>query len=430
MIETWHRPTAEALREKVAAICELGNRFVGSAGERAARDLIVRELSGLGPAEPRLEQLEVLGYAPLEARCALVGRSQEELPAVGLQFTASADITAPAAYLGNPRDLDDVRQLRDRGVDIAGRVAVVESYWPYLLGEYLVSAGAAAIVIVSPTEDAVAHFTAQLYPPGAERPLPIPGVTVERRAGSRLLAGIMHGDARVRVVHRARQLPVDTANVVLDVPGVEEPNERVIVGAHYDTQYEGVGACDNASGVAALIELAASCARAPRRRTVTFVAFADEEHGFNGAIDYCRRHAGELHSCRAMVCLDALAWAYPARRSLHADPSLQAYASERAAEAGWVPEDVVDASLVLGSDHNAFIDAGVPAAWLWRYPPQHIGYHSRDDVLQAVDFAAVAEVAAASGHLAFSLADDGALRLGRSRPTRRWSELRPALDAA
>ncbi len=202
-----------------------------------------------------------------------------------------------------------------------------------------------------------------------------------------------------------------------------------MLGGHYDTQLEGVGACDNATGVAATIELARVAAAHPRRRTLTFVAFGDEEHGFHGGVDYCRRHAATLERTAGMICLDALAWVYPGRRSVHADPSFQAYAIARATEVGWPPEDVVDASLLLGSDHNPFIDAGVPAAWFWRYPPQHFGYHSTGDALELVDFALVAEVTAVVGHTAFSLADEPGSPLGRSRPTRRWHDLRPAEEA-
>jgi Zn-dependent M28 family amino/carboxypeptidase len=158
---------------------------------------------------------------------------------------------------------------------------------------------------------------------------------------------------------------------------------------------------------------------------VVFVAFADEEHGFLGSVDYCRRHEATLDQTVGMVCLDALAWAFPGGQSLHADPSMGDYAAARAREVGWDPA-IVDASLLLGSDHNSFIDAGVPACWFWRYPPQHPGYHSTGDRLDIIDFDLVAETARVAAHTAFSLADEaGAAPLGRSRPTRRWLDLRP-----
>jgi GAF domain-containing protein len=435
MAETVPRPTAAALRRQVAAICALGNRFVGSPGERAARDYVCAELERAGVPDLRVEEFEVLGYRPGSASCVVQGVADGELPAVGLQFTAVGEIEAEAVYLGNPRTIDDIVALEAAGVSLAGKAAVVDSYWPYRLADHVVQAGAAALIVVSPNvEGLMTHFTAQLYPPAeggaaGRRPLAIPGVTIERRAASGLLALMADRRCTLRIAHDATYAPVRTANVVAEIPGTELPDERVVLGGHYDTQLEGVGACDNATGVAATIELARACVAQPRRRTMTFVAFGDEEHGFHGGIDYCRRHAATLDRTLGMICLDALAWVYPGSRSLHADPSFQAYASARATEVGWEPEEVVDASLLLGSDHNAFIDAGVPAAWFWRYPPQHFGYHSTGDAIELVDFALVAETCAAAGHTAFSLADEPGLPLGRSRPTRRWHDLRGA-DAA
>lgn len=421
-------PSPAALRRHVEALCAIGNRFVGTPGERAAREYAEAQFRAAGVPEVRVEPFEVLGYEPGSASCVMRGVDDGDVPAVGLQFTAAREVEAQAVFLGNPRSIEDIHALEASGVSLAGKVAIVDSYWPYGLADHVVDAGAAALVVVSPNADGLmTHFTAQLYPPAAAgRPLPIPGVTIERRAASRLLALMADRPCMLQVGHAAAYRPLRTANVVAEVPGTDLAHERVVVGGHYDTQLEGVGACDNATGVAATIELARAAAARPRRRTMTFVAFGDEEHGFHGAVDYCRRHAATLEATLGMICLDALAWVYPGRRSLHADPSFQGYAAARAAEVGWAPEEVVDASLLLGSDHNAFIDAGVPAAWFWRYPPQHLGYHSAGDALELVDFALVADTAAAVGHTAFSLADAADSPLGRSRPSRRWHDLRPA----
>jgi Peptidase family M28 len=420
------------MRARVLELCEFGNRFVGSPGERAVREYIRNELEDAGTGPARVEEFEVLGYEPGTASCEILGVAERPLPAVGLQFTASAEAVAEAVYLGSPGSVEDIQSLEDQGISLANRVLVVDTYWPYGLAEHAVAQGAAALVVVSPnSEGLLAHFSAQLYPPaGASpfdgRPLPIPGVTVERQAAQRLLALMAAGPRVLRVAHQAAYEPVSTANVIAEVPGAELPDERVVLGAHYDTQLDGVGACDNATGVAALIELARACAASPRRRTVVFVAFGDEEHGFHGSLAYCRRHAPTLDATVGMVCLDALAWVYPGSRALHADPSFQAYGVARAREAAWDPEQIVDASLLLGSDHNPFIDAGVPAGWFWRYPPQHPGYHSAGDGPELLDFELVAQTATVAGHTGFSLANERGNVLGRSRPTKRWCELRPS----
>jgi hypothetical protein len=56
-----------------------------------------------------------------------------------------------------------------------------------------------------------------------------------------------------------------------------DPEECIVVGAHYDSPPGSPGADDNASGVAILLELARLQARSPGKRTLRFVAFVNEE---------------------------------------------------------------------------------------------------------------------------------------------------------
>jgi Zn-dependent M28 family amino/carboxypeptidase len=56
--------------------------------------------------------------------------------------------------------------------------------------------------------------------------------------------------------------------------------EIVVVGAHYDSVIGCPGANDNATGVAAMLELARRFARRSHRRTIRFVAFVNEEPPF------------------------------------------------------------------------------------------------------------------------------------------------------
>ncbi|MCH8507388.1 MAG: M28 family peptidase [Phycisphaerales bacterium] len=73
---------------------------------------------------------------------------------------------------------------------------------------------------------------------------------------------------------------LDGFNVVVEIPGVDRPDEVVVVGAHYDAEVNTPGADDNASGVAAMLELAARFAPGGGRevgRTLRFIAFTNEE---------------------------------------------------------------------------------------------------------------------------------------------------------
>ncbi len=81
-----------------------------------------------------------------------------------------------------------------------------------------------------------------------------------------------------RVTRHCFRVENDTAdNLIMERRGTSRPDRVMIVGAHYDTVPDTPGADDNASAVAMLIEIARLLISRPPRRTLRFVAFANEE---------------------------------------------------------------------------------------------------------------------------------------------------------
>lgn len=66
-------------------------------------------------------------------------------------------------------------------------------------------------------------------------------------------------------------------NLEAELKGTRRPEEIVVIGAHYDSVPGSPGANDNASGVAAMLELARQFNDAKPGRTLRFVAFVNEE---------------------------------------------------------------------------------------------------------------------------------------------------------
>jgi hypothetical protein len=77
-----------------------------------------------------------------------------------------------------------------------------------------------------------------------------------------------------------------TVNVVAEPAGFDAAKPHLVIGAHLDTVPRSPGANDNASGVAAMLELARLAAATPPRVPVVFVAFGGEEP---------RRRSGDSH---------------------------------------------------------------------------------------------------------------------------------------
>ncbi len=100
-------------------------------------------------------------------------------------------------------------------------------------------------------------------------------------------------------------------NVVARLPAGEGP--VTVVGAHYDSHAGTPGADDNASGVAALIEVARALSSAPPPHPVEFVAYTLEEPPYFGTEDMgSARHARALQQSgeevRGMVSLEMLGY--------------------------------------------------------------------------------------------------------------------------
>jgi carboxypeptidase Q len=113
-----------------------------------------------------------------------------------------------------------------------------------------------------------------------------------------LLVRLLEADAplRVRLELRTRYHEDDpmSYNVLAELPGTDPAlrHEVVLIGAHLDSWHAGVGAADNADGVAVAMEamriLRALDARP--RRTIRIALWGGEEQGLLGSRAYVERH--------------------------------------------------------------------------------------------------------------------------------------------
>ncbi|MGE5361530.1 MAG: M20/M25/M40 family metallo-hydrolase [Bacteroidales bacterium] len=160
-------------------------------------------------------------------------------------------------------------------------------------------------------------------------------------------------------------------NIVATLPGRVTPSQVVIVGAHYDSYSNAAstaapGADDNASGTAAVVELARIMAPYPFDYTVKFIAFSAEEWGLYGSKHYAQaaRAAGE--HIIGMVNLDMVGFTdtVPEDLDLIVNDSsgwlATAFINAAALYAPMPTVTRVNASM-RGSDHAPFWDQGYSA---------------------------------------------------------------------
>jgi hypothetical protein len=100
-------------------------------------------------------------------------------------------------------------------------------------------------------------------------------------------------------------------NVVGKLNGCKEPNKSVIVCAHYDSVMS-AGFCDNAAGVAGVVELAHVLTEAVNkgiycpRYNILFIGLTGEELGLVGSIEYVAHHKADMQNVVAVINLDCL----------------------------------------------------------------------------------------------------------------------------
>ena len=214
------------------------------------------------------------------------------------------------------------------------------------------------------------------------------------------------------------------SNVEAVLPGQGAADEIIVIGAHYDSVVDCPGADDNASGVAALLELARLLAGVTLPRTVRFVAFANEEAPFfygdeMGSNRYAIRAQAQGERIEAMLSLETMGYytdeprtqKYPFPFSyfypdtgnfvgfvgnFSSRPLVRKAIGAFRATTAFPSEGVAAPSGMEGihwSDHWSFWQAGYPAIMVtdtapFRYPH----YHEASDTPQQIDYTGMARV--------------------------------------
>jgi Peptidase family M28/PDZ domain/PA domain len=213
-------------------------------------------------------------------------------------------------------------------------------------------------------------------------------------------------------------------NVVGLVPGVgPRADEFVIVGAHYDHlgrgKYGGIfgppgkifhGADDNASGTAAVLELAAHAAAGPpRARSIVFILFSAEEEGLIGSAYFTAHPPLDLGKVVVMFNMDMVGRA--SKQTIYVGGEGTAKDLEAIVQRADVGQPLKIKSLPasvggrggLGpSDHMEFALKRIPIVFL--FSGMHGDYHRPTDTADKINYAGINEVVALGDRLIDGLA--------------------------
>lgn len=167
-------------------------------------------------------------------------------------------------------------------------------------------------------------------------------------------------------------------NVVARITGTKYPNEYIIFSAHWDHLGIGQpdakgdsiynGAADNASGTAALLQIARAFKSLPEKpeRTVIFLSVTAEEQGLLGSAYYAQHPLYPLSTTVANLNIDVLNTYGPTKDITYSgkgQSTLEDLLADAARAKGRyvAPEDHPEAGHYFRSDHFNFARAGVPS---------------------------------------------------------------------
>ena len=432
------------------------------------------------------------------SRLALVRDGREEPIAIGVdaiigpRFEPTVRVEAPLVFIGHGLHLPAHGHDDLAGLDLRGKVVVYVNAPPKgipgpviadarsRLGESLRAAGVVGTMQIYgavPSARVDAPWS-RVALSGSTSSMMLADTTLERggvrpqlaalvraELGERLFAGSPHRFAdvvaradsglqlprfalpvAVRALTQTRMRSVVSENVAGLLPGSDPVlrDEVVVLTAHLD--HEGGapvrgdsiynGALDNASGVAALIEVAGALGRAARegrapRRSVAFVAVTAEEKGLLGSRYYALRPTVGARKIVANINTDMFLPIIPFTRLMvngleESDLADDARRAGRAAGIEVVSDPEPERNSFIRSDQYSFIRAGIPALSLKlgfvRDSPEHQlirrwraeRYHApSDDLSQPIDHAAAEQFVALYARLVREVAD---------RPTRpQWN---------
>jgi Zn-dependent M28 family amino/carboxypeptidase len=324
---------------------------------------------------------------------------------------------------GNVVWVNECRPQDFEGVDVAGQIAFCKFSPDDAVYRQALEHGAEGLILLADTVgrvDKIRTYRIVNYLPES-----LPSLIVLPQVAETLLTGSGYTVNDLSILYRSVPLNVSARfEIFLDEPGEAEarnvlgvlpgadPAQRdkvLIIGAHYDhlgTDANGdlyAGAHDDASGVAALLEIARSWQEAGfvPDMTVLFAAWDSEEQGLLGAFHYVRNPRYPIASTVGMIQLDMVALANAGVMTM--DGYDNAVGRQLQASAALFDVRTAKVSFQGGSDHAAFQQANVAASVLIWDSGEVPYYHTPADTPSTLQPERLWQAGAMTSHAAMVL---------------------------
>ena len=283
---------------------EIGSRVAGSRAEKEAADCIERHFQRLGLSAGQLP-FRFPDYLPRTCRLEIVTegkphRIKSARPMLYTPDSPKGGTTGELVFLQTGTKYD----LQQPG--LRGKIGLLLGSLNLKSATYrrkLMNTGLKALVVVD-------HRTEYRTPisvgaaPQWMLDFQLPVVGVPHLVAVDLLK---KEKIKVSVITQGRRVASESQNVWAEIPGRGKvASEVILVTSHIDSVTDSPGANDNASGTAALMEIARILQRAKLSRTVRLVCFGVEERLSVGSYLYATRQVQDAKNIKLCVNLDSI----------------------------------------------------------------------------------------------------------------------------
>ena len=341
-------------------------RFTGTKGEEEARKIIREELKKAGYT-PRLEDFEVHTYTIEQEKLEVLEPWEGEIPCRGVGFSGSTPPEGVEGELVYAETGDTILLPKEEN-----RILLLSQRPRFEQYKKIMKCKPAGLIISESNIWRDLTSTDWLYE--WKKYGTAPAVMVRFPDAYKLLSTNVKKVKLTLIQHEK----LHTAyNIVVEKKGVEYPDEIIVVGGHYDSEYDLPGSIDNAGGTAFVIALAKAFSNIKTKRTIRFVLFAAEELGLRGSLAYVKTHKRELDKIKFMLNFDVHGGALGSNSVIvSGPPQVKPYLETIAKKKGInlsVSEDI------MSSDSTSFTKEGIPAVSFYRNSGANAPMHTKED---------------------------------------------------
>ena len=400
----------------------VGARVTGTPEAQKAIDWGATKMKSIGLENVHTEKWQLWrGWKRGAAGAELLSPLHHALHVSAMGWTGSTPSTGvegeivPVNLFDMDSEIKDISRLKGKIVlvEAKGRPKKKGDLIFVQFGDFLRAAGNAGALVVIGGQGGAKASGLNLTHTGilgfdADFSIPVVSMTAEDQGQlERYVDAGMKPRARFNIQNTFTNGPVESANVVGEIRGRENPEQVLVVGAHLDSWDLSAGTTDNGTGSSSVLGAAEAIVHAglKPKRTIRFVLFTGEEQGLDGSFAYIKQHQAEMPNHLGDLVLDdgqgpISGFNLGGRDDLV--PGFLPFAQSLAN----IREIKVDEKVESGTDTLPFSMAGLPGINMSQDSPDYkYTHHSEADALDAVKQDVLTQNATLMAMTAFWIAD-------------------------